>query len=447
MTRRAIAPCAVARPTRAASRAPALSTAPRSANVAGGSTMKLLSSPLAPVTLLAVADGAPRGLEKYFTNLLQGQADFFSTLGLPEWLVHWGHPGNMASEKELSLFFPLETSSDTNEEREVARSRRKNGAGGRGEGGGGGPCPFPLFFFFEPPPHTHRKLAPSFSPRHSRNETKRNKNETPPLSPPVVLVAMGLYGSGYLGWTIRLSDDEAAVAKAKGLHPKLAVGMAVFFAAGAAGGFMSLLMQGQPLTHSPHFITGSVGLLLLAFQGMLSAFFDDDPGLRGAHAYFGTAILALFVVHVSDFNSGSLFEERPTQTHTHTERERERETRGREEQEDDEEEDEKKMEPNFSPTFFSIRLSIPPQLPSPNFPLQAFPRARSKTAAVSLLALLLCSTSSAQVFEIFSFSYFSSSLVAFQSTRRSGRIIASFSESRASAAAVRFLLASCLPRR
>lgn len=67
-------------------------------------TTRLLSSPLAPVALLAAAaaNGAapPRGLEKYFTNLLQGQADFFSTLALPDWLVHWGHPGNMAGETE-----------------------------------------------------------------------------------------------------------------------------------------------------------------------------------------------------------------------------------------------------------------------------------------------------------------------------------------------------------
>ena len=110
---------------------------------------------------------------------------------------------------------------------------------------------------------------------------------------------MGIYGSGYLGWSIRLSDDEALVAKAKDLHPKLAIGMTFFFAAGALGGLMSLLMQSKPLTQSPHFITGSLGLLLLASQGMLSAFFEDDPGLRGAHAYFGTAILALFVVHAA----------------------------------------------------------------------------------------------------------------------------------------------------
>lgn len=164
------------------------------------------------VALLAAADkGGPRGLEKYFGDLLGGQAEFFSTLGLPDWLVHWGHPGNMA----------------------------------------------------------------------------------------VVLLAMGIYGSGYLGWSIRLSDDEALVAKAKSLHPKLAIGMTGFFAAGALGGLMSLLMQHKPLTQSPHFITGSLGLLLLASQGMLSAFFEDDPGLRGAHAYFGTAILALFVVHAA----------------------------------------------------------------------------------------------------------------------------------------------------
>ena len=212
LARRSIAPCAVARPcpNGAASKAAAPA---KSRRIVGGSSsssdLHLLSS-LAPVALLAAADGAaPRGLEKYFTNLLQGQADTFSALGLPEPLVHWGHPGNMA----------------------------------------------------------------------------------------VVLVAMGLYGSGYLGWSLRLSNDETVVAKAKDLHPKLAIGMTLFFAAGALGGLMSLLMQGKPLTQSPHFITGSVGLLLLTFQGMLSAFFEDDPGLRGAHAYFGTAILALFVVH------------------------------------------------------------------------------------------------------------------------------------------------------
>ena len=46
-----------------------------------------------------------------------------------------------------------------------------------------------------------------------------------------------------LGWRIRTSDDADEVATAQDLHPKLAVGMATFFALGALGGSMSLLMQ------------------------------------------------------------------------------------------------------------------------------------------------------------------------------------------------------------
>lgn len=63
----------------------------------------------------------------------------------------------------------------------------------------------------------------------------------------VVLVAMGLYGSLYLGWQLRLSDDDATVIKARDLHPKLATGMTIFFALGALGGIMSLIMQGKPI--------------------------------------------------------------------------------------------------------------------------------------------------------------------------------------------------------
>ena len=111
---------------------------------------------------------------------------------------------------------------------------------------------------------------------------------------------------------------------------------------------------------------------------------------------------------------------------------------------DEEEEDEK----NCSPTFFSIRRSIPPQLPSPHCPLQAITMALYQTAAVCLISLLFCSTSSAQVREIFSGFYFSSSqFVALQSTHI-GRAASSppFSEVRASAAAGRSLVASCDPR-
>ena len=122
----------------------------------------------------------------------------------------------------------------------------------------------------------------------------------------VVLGAMGFYGAGYLGWAIRCvdvkgcavfffacvpllllfvvaaaaaarvlflsapqtassltprlahppppparpphastSDDGDLVGKAKELHPKLSAGMFIFFALGASGGMLSLLMQGM----------------------------------------------------------------------------------------------------------------------------------------------------------------------------------------------------------
>ena len=48
---------------------------------------------------------------------------------------------------------------------------------------------------------------------------------------------------------------------------------------------------------SSHVTTGLIGLSLLLLQGMLSLFFDEDEGLRTAHAYLGTSIMALFVVH------------------------------------------------------------------------------------------------------------------------------------------------------
>jgi F0F1-type ATP synthase membrane subunit c/vacuolar-type H+-ATPase subunit K len=40
---------------------------------------------------------------------------------------------------------------------------------------------------------------------------------------------------------------QDVVAKAKDMHPKLAVGMFVFFALGAVGGMMSLIMQDRPI--------------------------------------------------------------------------------------------------------------------------------------------------------------------------------------------------------
>lgn len=167
--------------------------------------LMLNSSALASTLALSMTVGGVNP----FREFLQGQADYFSTLGLPDWLVHWGHPGNMA----------------------------------------------------------------------------------------VVLLAMGGYGAVYLGWQIRLSDNVKVKQQAMDMHPKLAGGMAIFFALGSMGGMMSLLMQGQEPFSSSHFVTGMLGLAALAFQAMLPLFFDDDPQARNMHAFLGTGIMGLFVVH------------------------------------------------------------------------------------------------------------------------------------------------------
>ncbi|KAF5831989.1 hypothetical protein DUNSADRAFT_12304 [Dunaliella salina] len=159
---------------------------------------------------VATSAALPESVVTSLQSYLQPQAEYFSTLNLPEPLVHWGHGGNMA----------------------------------------------------------------------------------------VVLLAMGGYGAGYLGWQIRISDDSETIAKAKDMHPKLAAGMYIFFALGALGGMMSLLMQGKPIAESSHVTSGLVGMSLLTVQALLPAFFASGSGqARTAHAFLGTGVLGVFVFH------------------------------------------------------------------------------------------------------------------------------------------------------
>ncbi|GFR47562.1 hypothetical protein Agub_g9287 [Astrephomene gubernaculifera] len=162
-----------------------------------------LMSTAVPLFAVAAADA--------FYQILLPPAQYFKSLNLPEALVHWGHPGNMA----------------------------------------------------------------------------------------VVLLAMGGYGAAYLGWQIRTSSDEAVVTKAKEAHPKIAAGMFLFFALGATGGMMSLIMQDKPIFESPHVWTGLVGLGLLGVQSLLPLAFASGSGAaRTAHAYLGSGLMALFLVHM-----------------------------------------------------------------------------------------------------------------------------------------------------
>jgi len=116
----------------------------------------------------------------------------------------------------------------------------------------------------------------------------------------IVLVAMGGYGTA-LGWKIRAGEgDEPTIGTpdtAAELHPKLMAAMGLFFAAGGQGGLLFTLLEGRGLLESPHAVSALGGLGLLGLQGVLGNVMKDDENLRTAHAFLGTSLMALFVVH------------------------------------------------------------------------------------------------------------------------------------------------------
>ncbi|TYQ30150.1 MULTISPECIES: DUF4079 domain-containing protein [unclassified Pseudanabaena] len=119
-----------------------------------------------------------------------------------------------------------------------------------------------------------------------------------PLFMAIVIFAMGSFVA-ISGWRSRTTTDNEVAIKNKADHRKVAPLMTVFLATGYTGGLLSLVMQGKPLLESPHFLTGSVVLTLLAINGTISltGFGGNQPLLRNAHAYLGSAIVVLLVAH------------------------------------------------------------------------------------------------------------------------------------------------------
>jgi Protein of unknown function (DUF4079) len=115
----------------------------------------------------------------------------------------------------------------------------------------------------------------------------------------IVLFVMGSF-TGITGWqgrTLAAKDPEAAAGK-RTEHSKVAPLMFLFIAMGYTGGVLSLVMQGKPIFESPHFWTGSSIIALLSINALLAATsFGGQGGLRSAHAYIGSAALALFLIH------------------------------------------------------------------------------------------------------------------------------------------------------
>ncbi len=119
-----------------------------------------------------------------------------------------------------------------------------------------------------------------------------------PIMMGIVIFAMGSYVA-MTGWQARLNAADGDVSQKKRAdHRKVAPLMFAFIAMGYTGGVLSLVMQEQPLLESPHFLTGTLIIALLSTNAILAATkFGQSGGLRTAHAYIGSAAVALFVIH------------------------------------------------------------------------------------------------------------------------------------------------------
>jgi len=127
-----------------------------------------------------------------------------------------------------------------------------------------------------------------------RHQTDINTNRG------IVLTTMASFGA-YLGWKIRNGEGEIEFTgkTARELHPTL-MGLAfLFFFLGGQGGLVLLDVQNHPILNSTHAVTGLIGIAFLAFQALLPKLFDGDSGetARMAHAYLGSATMALLFIH------------------------------------------------------------------------------------------------------------------------------------------------------
>ncbi len=114
----------------------------------------------------------------------------------------------------------------------------------------------------------------------------------------IVVLVLGSYVA-WAGWNIRVATDKELVKKSRADHRKLAPLMTAFLFMGYTGGILSLVIQGHEILGSPHFWTGTLALALLATNGMISAtkFGGGKPVLRTVHAYVGTTVMGLLLIH------------------------------------------------------------------------------------------------------------------------------------------------------
>lgn len=119
-----------------------------------------------------------------------------------------------------------------------------------------------------------------------------------PLMMAIVVLVMGSF-VGWVGWRGRLVADKDAAIKSRSDHRKLAPWMFLFLSLGYTGGVLSLVMQHQAIIESPHFWTGSIVLVLLALNAVISmsGFGGNRPSMRTVHAYLGSTALCILFLH------------------------------------------------------------------------------------------------------------------------------------------------------
>ena len=123
-----------------------------------------------------------------------------------------------------------------------------------------------------------------------------------PLMMAIVVFAMGsaVALAGWRGRTLATTNTELAV-KNKADHRKIAPLMYFFLVAGYTGGVLSLVMQGEPILESRHFITGTVVIALLTINALLAAtgFIGNKETARTVHAYVGSTALIILIAHAA----------------------------------------------------------------------------------------------------------------------------------------------------
>lgn len=120
-----------------------------------------------------------------------------------------------------------------------------------------------------------------------------------PVMMGTVIFILGSYVA-YAGWQSRLTSDGEVATKSRADHRKLAPLMYLFVSLGYTGGVLSLVIQKQPILESPHFWTGTAAIAILGINALLAftTFGGEKKEIfRTFHAYLGSAIFILLIVH------------------------------------------------------------------------------------------------------------------------------------------------------